>query len=186
MKDALGIFLLKWRIAKVLPHISGKLLDIGCGTNDLVKAYQGEGVGVDVHDWGNVDIVVEDTSNLPFQSDEFDTVTIIAALNHIPNRNEVLIEIKRVLKDDGKLILTMIPPTISTIWHRLRKPWDVDQTERGMKDGEVYGLSKQEIHTLLNQCGFEVSHEQRFMLGINLLTIAHKKTSEVYETSEVC
>ena len=86
MKDSLGSCLLQWRIQAVRSHVSGRLLDIGCGTNSLVRCYQGEGVGVDVHQWGDVDLLVEDSAELPFGDAQFDTVTIIAALNHIPNR----------------------------------------------------------------------------------------------------
>jgi SAM-dependent methyltransferase len=174
MKDILGKYLLRLRIRAVLPQITGRLLDIGCGTNDLVKTYPGSGVGVDVYDWGGVDLVVEDTAHLPYKPQEFDTVTIIAALNHIPNREQVLKEAYRVLSANGKIILTMIPPFISAIWHTFRKPWDVDQKDRGMKQGEVYGLSHEQIHSLLRQAGFYVTYETRFMLGINLLVVASK------------
>ena len=174
MKDALGKLLLRWRIRKVLPHITGKLLDIGCGTNELVKAYSGQGIGVDVYGWDGVDLVVEDTAKLPYESLEFDTVTIIAALNHIPNREKVLLEVSRVLNQNGKIVITMIPPLISTIWHKLREPWDVDQNERGMKDGEVFGFTGREINMLLRDAGFEVVYQTRFMLGLNLLTVATK------------
>ena len=34
----------------VLSHVNGKLLDIGCGENLLVKQY-GDGIGVDVFPW---------------------------------------------------------------------------------------------------------------------------------------
>jgi len=40
----------------MLPHIRGRLLDIGCGTNKLVKSYMGEGIGVDVYQWGAMSI----------------------------------------------------------------------------------------------------------------------------------
>ncbi len=179
MKDIIGKYLLRWRIRKVIPHIIGKLLDIGCGTNELVKAYYGQGIGVDVHNWEGVDLVVEDTAKLPYNSNEFDTVTIIAALNHIPNRDQVLEEAFRVLSQGGKIIVTMIPPLISTLWHKIREPWDVDQTERGMKKGEVYGLTRKEIHSLLNNGGFEIVYEERFMMGFNLLTVAVKSNKIV-------
>ena len=174
MKDAIGKYLLRLRIRAVMPQITGRLLDIGCGTNDLVKTYSGSGIGVDVYDWGGVDLVVEVTARLPYKSQEFDTVTIVAALNHIPNREQVLQEAYRVLTANGKIILTMIPPFISTIWHTIRKPWDVDQKDRGMKQGEVYGLSPEQIHSLLHAAGFNVTYEERFMLGINLLVVASK------------
>lgn len=175
MKDALGKRLMHWRIAAVLPHIRGRLLDVGCGTNELVRAYGGEGVGVDVYPWPNVDHVVEDTADMPFEGGSFDTVTIIAALNHIPNRAKVLREAHRVLRPEGRLVVTMIPPTISRVWHTLRKPWDADQHERGMQPGEVYGLKSHEVRALLEDAGFAVDADRGFMLGVNRLTIGVRR-----------
>lgn len=174
MKDVLGKFLMNWRIRTVLPYIHGHLLDIGCGTNNLVKSYRREGIGVDVYQWSDVDLMVDNTAKLPFDSDTFDTVTIIAALNHIPNRCEVLAEAYRILRRTGVIIITMIPPRISRIWHFLRKPWDVDQNEREMKPGELYGLTAKEVRRLLSEAGFDILFEKTFMLGINRMTVAKK------------
>lgn len=175
MKDRLGRYLLAWRIQTVLPYITGRLLDIGCGTNELVKAYPREGVGVDVYPWGNVDLVVEDSSRLPFNSEDFETVTIIATLNHIPNREAVLAEARRVLRPYGRIIVTMISPKLSAIWHFLRRPWDADQRERGMKPGEVFGLAPKEVRRLLSEAGYTILFERKFMLGINRMTVAEKQ-----------
>lgn len=175
MEDRLGLALMRRRIEAVLPHIQGRLLDIGCGTNELVKAYTGEGTGVDVYPWEGTDLVVDDTADLPYAASSFDTVTIIAALNHIPNRQEVLREAARVLTPQGRLVMTMIPPGISRVWHFLRSPWDVDQSERGMVEGEVFGLTTRGTRDLLQQAGFEVAKERRFMLGINRLTVARRR-----------
>jgi len=175
LRDTLGMILLGWRNNRVLPYVRGRLLDIGCGTNRLVRSYVGEGLGVDVYQWGGVDLVIKDSANLPFKNESFDTVTVVAALNHIPNRNEVIAEANRVLKKDGRIIITMIPPRISKLWHFLRKPWDIDQKERGMKDGEAYGLSRKEVHSLLSEAKFDILFEKPFMLWINCITIARKK-----------
>ncbi len=174
MNDILGKYLEKIRINKVLPFVKGELLDIGCGMNNLKKNY-GSGVGVDVYDWGNVDIVVEDTSNLPFSNSKFDTITILAALNHIPNRENVIQECYRVLKNDGVVIVTMIPPNISKIWHFIRKPWDKDQSERGMKDGELYGIKNNDIKLIFEKKGFVLLNKKKFMLNINNLLVFCKK-----------
>ena len=175
MKDLLGKALMRWRIKVVLPYIRGYFIDIGCGTNQLVRAYRGRGVGVDIHQWGNVDFVVDNTANLPFDDGTFDTVAIIASLNHIPNRSAVLAEANRILKDQGRIIVTMIPPRISRIWHYVRRPWDADQRERGMKEGEKFGLTCEEVRSHLIAAGFEIWRREKFMLGINSLTVGRKK-----------
>lgn len=171
--DPLGEKLLNSRVKNVLPHIKGRLLDIGCGTNVLVKKY-GNGIGVDVYDFGGADMVVKDSSKLPFTDNEFDTITIIAALNHIPNRLEVIQEANRLLKNDGLLIITMIPPKISKLWHLLRSPWDIDQHERKMKEGEVYGISKGDLMHLVEKNNFTLKKTKNFMLGVNTLYIFEK------------
>ena len=164
---------MNWRISAVFPLIRGYLLDVGCGTNQLVKRY-GNGLGVDVYPWENVDVLVEDTSRLPIEDETFDTITIIAALNHIPNRKQVLNEINRVLKKDGLLIITMINPSISRIWHFLRRSRDADQNERGMMEGEVYGFTRRDLKKLLKSSNFEVITEKPFMLYLNRVICAKK------------
>ena len=178
MKDILGSLLRDWRVRTVLPHVRGRLLDIGCGINKLVRSYEGEGVGVDVHQWGDVDVIVENSADLPFEDESFDTVAIVATLNHIPNRTEVLTAVHKLLRPGGTIIITMIPPRISRVWHFLRRPWDADQTERGMKEGEVYGFSASDVRRLLSQVGFDVARTKRFMLGVNRMTIARKPPLE--------
>ncbi|MFC1514712.1 class I SAM-dependent methyltransferase [Candidatus Omnitrophota bacterium] len=86
------------RIAKALRNIKSdaKCLDIGCGDNKLIKRHRmrgGEGTGIDVYPWDGVDLIVEDSSKLPFEENSFDCVTFVASLNHIPNRAEVLKEV---------------------------------------------------------------------------------------------
>jgi SAM-dependent methyltransferase len=168
-------WLARQRRAVVLRHARGRLLDVGCGDNRLVREY-GDGIGVDVYNWGDVDILIEDAGKLPFDDNSFDTVSFVACLNHIPNREEALREAYRVLRPGGLVLITMIPPLISVVWHRIVYKYDTDQSERGMKEGEVYGLTASRIVQLLRTCGFEYKRRVRFVFGLNNLYIALKPT----------
>lgn len=53
-----------------------------------------------------------------------------------------------------------------------------DQSERGMKEGEVYGMTKNDLEELLLKAGFLIESEKKFMLGVNNLTIAKKKVEK--------
>ena len=170
MHDALGEALARRRVAAVLPHVSGRLLDVGCGSNALVRHYA-NGVGVDVHPWPGADIVVRDTAALQWEAESFDTITIIAALNHIPNRAAVLKECRRVLRPGGRVVITMLPPRRSRIWHWLRAPWDADQRDRGMQAGEVYGFTTAELVDMFGHAGFTLLTQRRFMLGFNCVYV---------------
>ena len=166
-------FIEKWRIAAVLELLNGKILDIGCQYNHLVGNY-GNGVGVDIYPWAGIDVLIEDSSKLPFKDESFDTVTIIAALNHIPNRKACIRDVHRVLKNDGVLIITMITPTVSKIWHKVIYRWDEDQHERGMIAGEVWGFTKKEMVELFTKNKFTIVSINPFMLGFNTIYIFRK------------
>ncbi|MBW1918455.1 MAG: class I SAM-dependent methyltransferase [Deltaproteobacteria bacterium] len=157
------------RLRAVLPWVQGRLLDIGCGDNQLVHTY-GNGIGVDVYDWGGGALILPDCSRLPFADGEFDTVTIIAALNHIPNRQEVLVEARRVLAPEGRLLITMIDPVLSYLGHRFIW-WYSEDKERGMEPGEVYGFWNQELISLVQGAGYQLRSHQRFLYGLNNLFI---------------
>jgi len=116
------------RINICLKYCSGKVLDVGCGEgNQLVRKWR-NGIGVDVYPWEGVDKVC-DTRNLPFKDNEFDTVTIVAALGHIPERLKVLQECYRVLKPNGKILVTGIHPVIGFLRHKTAW-WDKDYHTR--------------------------------------------------------
>ena len=169
-RDAIGLFLQDGRVRAVLPHVRGRLLDVGCGANQLVRRY-GNGVGVDVHPWPNVDVVVRDTAALDWTPGTYDTVTLIACLNHIINRQAVLEECRRVLRPDGRIVVTMLTPRISRVWHWIRRRWDPDQLERGMQAGEVYGFTPLEMVEMFRAHGFRLQSTKRFMCGLNRLYV---------------
>ena len=157
------------RLSTVLPHITGRLLDIGAGPNTLVNAY-GDGVGVDVVDWGGGVQVVENTADLPFERASFDTITFIACLNHIPYRTAALKEARRLIKEDGQLIITMINPLLGDIGHSI---WwySEDKKRGGMKEGEKGGLWTNDIVAMCATAGFRLRLHRRFVYGMNNLLV---------------
>lgn len=178
--SSLGLTTIRdYRIEAVKKHINGFLLDIGAGwDNRLVNEY-GRGVGIDIQFWENY-------SNLPsgrlavcrsdltcFQEAQFDTVTIVAVLNHIPNREEVLHEVYRVMRKDGHLLMTMVSPWISWINHNLRILYDPDR-ERKWDEREVWGLTKGEMVDLIEMTGFKLQRRVYYMFGLSCLYICSK------------
>jgi SAM-dependent methyltransferase len=166
------------RVMMVLERCQGLLLDIGCGTNELARHYrsrQGTAIGVDVYPWPGANVVC-DTTQLPFSDTHFDTVTMLACLNHISlsKRDWVLQEARRVLKDEGQLIITMINPVVGFFAHTIRHRYDPDQLERGMGEEEENGLWKKEVERLLAGNGFRIIETVPFVFGLNNLYIAQK------------
>ena len=166
------------RLSKTLSAINGNLLDVGCGEgNSLCARYKQAhpdrtAIGIDVYPWNGVDQVIASSAELPFPDAGFDTVTCVAALNHIPERILFLKEAKRVLKPTGTFVMTMIPPLLSQCWHKIISPWDEDQSERGMAHEEVYGFTQKQVIAMLHEADFQIDRTERFIFALNVLYVA--------------
>jgi SAM-dependent methyltransferase len=160
-----------WRLRVVLPFVRGRLLDLACGYNNLTRAH-GFGLGADVFSWEGIDVRIGDAAQLPFRDGSFDTVSVLAALNHIPNREAALLAVMRVLRPDGLFLATMIGPWTGRLAHLLFRQ---DEARRGgMRRGEVDGIRPSEMRALLHEAGFELVREVPFQLGLNRLYVARK------------
>jgi len=161
-KDIIGSTLRFWRNRAVLKHVYGSLLDVACGDNTLIKAY-GSGVGVDVEDFG-ADLVLKNFYSMPMEDKSFDTIAIVASLNYFEDPVRVLREIRRVLKDDGKLVLTMSNDKIMKYWHKFREKW-----------AHSSGYSREKVVEILLEADFTISEEHSFMFYANRIYVASKK-----------
>lgn len=93
-------------------YAKGKLLDVGCGEKPYlpifsprVKSYIGLDLPSTTHNHTNIE-VFGDACSLPFPSNTFDTLLCTEVLEHIRNPEQAIKEFYRVLKNDGKLILS--------------------------------------------------------------------------------
>lgn len=64
-----------------------------------------KGIQKEKRDYSNLDIV-SDITSIPIENDYFDAVMCVEVFEHLPNPIEALLELNRVLKPGGKLILT--------------------------------------------------------------------------------
>ncbi len=120
------------RVDKVISFLpkSGKLLEIGVWegltTQEYRKNYQGEICGIDL----NLDIMkpamdfLDDaracdlnTDNIPWEENTFDTVICTEIIEHVFDTDRLLIEINRVLKPGGNLIIST--PNLSSILNKI-------------------------------------------------------------------
>ncbi len=86
----------------------GKCLEIGCGRGafqDVVEDYIGVDLSCSVRDHLHKPFIQCDATALPFRNDTFDVIWSYAALEHIPNPEEVLEEMRRVVKNSGYMLL---------------------------------------------------------------------------------
>jgi SAM-dependent methyltransferase len=162
------------RVIMALRYAKGKLLDVGCGANNLVRSH-GQGTGVDVVAWDGCDVVVEDTAKLPFEDESYDSVSYLACLNHIHNRGDAVKEAHRVLKPGGVVIVTMITPKMGRFIHWWRRSHDPDEKERHIDhSNELLGMSPSHVMNIMRAAGFKNIKRKRFAYGMNNLYVAEK------------
>ncbi len=112
------------RVAEVIDlDMPRKVLDVGTGRGNfmlkLMKTFHNESqfTGIDLKEVSlafaresitndNVIFMAMNAEDLAFEDDTFDVVCISNSLHHLPDRKLVLQEVKRVLKPDGKLIIS--------------------------------------------------------------------------------
>jgi SAM-dependent methyltransferase len=105
-------------LTKVAPQARGRLLDVGCGDKPyepLFAPYVTEYVGIEREDTFAATSgsrserkpdLVYDGGRLPFEDRTFDTVLNVQVLEHTPDPGALVAEMARVMKDDGRLILS--------------------------------------------------------------------------------
>lgn len=113
----------------------------------------------ETQDLDEIHLSVCDVDNgLPFSDAFFDAVTIIAVLEHVLNPPDLLIEIHRVLKPKGILILQV--PNIAWIPHRLQFLFGRLPTTGGVYLGadweHLHNFTKSIICRLLGYLRFKI------------------------------
>jgi SAM-dependent methyltransferase len=93
-------------------HASGSLVDLGCGKVPFYEAYRNYVSKVTCADWNSganpyLDVTCDLNAPLPFGSDEFDTIILSDVLEHIAEPGALWKEMSRILKQDGKIILSV-------------------------------------------------------------------------------
>lgn len=105
--------------------LRGRLLDFGCGSKPYRKLFEVEEyVGLDIEESGNhkqhksVDVFYDGTV-IPFENETFDSVFTSEVFEHVFNLDEVIQELNRVLKINGKILVT-----VPFVWDEHEIPYD--------------------------------------------------------------
>lgn len=167
-----------WKIRmfdSVKKEVSGQILELGCGVNPLFKSST------------RVDIVSlkgchEADLNYPltFRDELFDTILALDVIEHLWDMDTMLKESYRILKPNGRLILTT--PNLTSWRNRIavllgKNPF-MDQYD---KSGHVAFLCYRTLRNKLESLGFEVNIKPmgNAPMGVcgEVMAVAKKNTS---------
>jgi len=140
-------------------------LDVGCGGGQNCEILPGFKVCLDISMGQLADarkrcenLVNADMEFLPFRESAFMTVMFIASLHHLEDPSNAILEAKRVLKDDGKMI--------ATVWGSRLKGTMWKSTSSGERYFRLY--SPGELDSFMQRNGFVTIHDEEFLKSSNM------------------
>ena len=174
-----------WRLEKAKPFIRGDVLDLGCGSAlaktrfaPQIRHY----VGVD-RDEDHVKDLAEqfpdaefyardlDEDSLDFGS-KFDTVLMLALIEHVFNQKHLFGEVVASLKPGGRIIITT--PTVfgNDTVHRIGS-W-LGLFAKSAVDDHIAIFNRKRLDILANEFGVHLAVYSKFELACNQLAVMNR------------
>jgi len=159
----------------------GSLLDIGCGTGDFLVEAKKRGwttTGFEPNDKASAlatekgITIAKQLSDLPDHA--FDVITLWHVLEHVPNLEEEIIELRRLLKPEGKLILA-VPNYKSYDAMYYKEYWAAFDVPR-----HLWHFSQKSIAIIFEQFNFKVDELQPMLFDSFYVSLL----SEEYKTGK--
>lgn len=144
-------------ISSLSKEINGRVLDVGCGEKPYEQLFAAkEYIGLEYDNTENRAAkkadVYYDGKKFPFQKAEFDSVVCNEVLEHIFEPDNFVLEIHRVLKPEGKLLLT-----VPFVWDEHEQPVDYARYSS-------FGLKN-----LLQRNGFKVLEQRKSVRDFSII-----------------
>lgn len=156
-------------IALVIPHNS-RVLDVGCGNgfiaHHLSAMLDARVVGIDLGDAADapIDYRPFNGTHFPVNNQSFDAVLFCYVLHHAANLDEIVRELRRVLRDGGRTVIYEDIP--ETWWDRL--VCAIHNRKWRNRTGPCAFRSASKWRSLFVAAGFEVINERRLSRSRNL------------------
>jgi 2-polyprenyl-3-methyl-5-hydroxy-6-metoxy-1,4-benzoquinol methylase len=178
-KMRIGDYVIQWwRMHVAAPWIQegSRILDIGCHQGEFIKMLGRKivpSVGMDplyqglMEDSGHLFLSREFRPGMPFGDSSFDVAVLLATIEHIQQKSMVAKELRRLLKRNGLVIITVPSLLVDKLLSILLWLGLVD----GMSLEEHHGFSPDELQVIFLEEGFRLKKRQKFQFGLNNLYI---------------
>lgn len=172
------------RFAKVKPHLKENciLCDLGCGfdgaflNSQATKIKKGYGFDKKVKNnmYDNIQLFgIDDLNNgVPLSDGTVDIVTMLALIEHLERPDKILMEAFRILKPQGKIILTAPSVYAKPVLEFMAFQLCVISAEE-IRDHKQY-YSNDQLALNLGKAGFKDIVVKNFMFGFNQIALGVK------------
>lgn len=139
------------------------LLDVACGLGRVIEVGLEKNItvsGIDISDvavekckkkFPDNEILVANAEDLPFEKNQFDYITCLGSLERMLDREKVIAQMLRVLKNDGKICF-LVRNSESWFWKFIQKPLGFIN-----RKGHQDALSLNEWTTFLENQGLKIT-----------------------------
>ena len=139
---------------RALEYTEGLVLDVGCGIGTYCNEAWRRGfevVGVDFSKYALKHVkcykVLASAEYLPFRSRCFDYVVALEVLEHLDDMVKGIEEIKRVVKANGRIFVSIPMPGFKAAEHKLQPPlwWLIEKFKPWRLGPRFYGRCRNEF-----------------------------------------
>lgn len=140
---------------------SGRLLEVGCASGFLLKAFERHGwhvTGIEISATAaryareklGLKVMTGEIEETHIGDESYDVILLLHTLEHLPNPVSALIELAKHMKQDSRLIIQV--PNAASLEARLQgKNW------QGWRiPYHLYHFSPKTLRLLINKCGLEI------------------------------
>lgn len=182
MAALLSSFLQKQRLNIAKPYLLGDVLDLGCGFGEITDLIPSSNyIGVDgqskIVDWLKINHPGYEFLCYNLEHDKlsldkkFDTIVMLAVIEHLSNPDNILSQIPDLLNDGGLLILTT-PAPVGDIVHQIGAKIGLF-SKHAVEDHEIIFTIKS-ITPYMTRNRLAIKEFRRFLFGTNQLFICEK------------
>lgn len=190
MPGILSDYLREARSKKVINYLNGKILDVGCGPATNYQIILDRGLSIDSYTGIEFDpqqvsllksqfpaanfIAVDlDDEVIPI-NDKFDTIILLAVIEHIFNLKFLFNQLRELLNEGGKIIITTPTPFGNDFVHRIGTKFGLFNKEGG-QDDHITIFNKKRLNILAGEFDLVLIDYRKFQFGCNQFAVmAHK------------
>lgn len=162
-----------------------KVLDVGCASgwfiSEIARHFPGyKFFGIDIYEkaikqaenyYPEIFFLCADAHHLPFSDKFFDIVICVNVLEHVLDPQQILKEMKRVVKPKGMVIVGMDSENLlfSLAWYLWKK-----FNGKVWKDAHLHKLKPQDLERLFLKTGLKIQKRKFFNFGMAVMFLLKK------------